>query len=137
MSVRHVNPPGLAAPVMDLYAQVAVAEPGQRLVAIAGQVGVDPRGDLVGAGDLRAQAEQAFRNLRTALEAVGGTAADLLKYTIHVVDSSPALIGPRRRRARAAFDGHLPLVPSTWIGVAALGLPEWLVEVDGLAAITP
>jgi enamine deaminase RidA (YjgF/YER057c/UK114 family) len=135
MTVQHLNPTSLAAPVRNLYSQVAVAAPGSRLVAIAGQVAVDARGTLVGAGDLHAQAEQAFRNLRLALEAAGGGPRDLVKYTIHVVDSSPAHVEPVFEAARAAFDGELPLVPSTWLGVAALGLPEWLIEVDGLAAV--
>lgn len=135
MPVQHLNPATLPAPVLDLYSQVAVTGPGARLVAIAGQVGVDTRGELVGAGDLRVQAEQAFRNLRFALEAAGGRPADLIKYTIHVVNSDPASIEPVFDAARTAFDGELPPVPSTWLGVAALGLPEWLIEVDGLAAI--
>ncbi|WNV85566.1 RidA family protein [Umezawaea sp. Da 62-37] len=135
MAVDRLDPATLASPVMNLYSQVAIASPGSRLVAIAGQVALDARGALVGEGDLGAQAEQAFRNLRAGLEAAGGTPADLLKYTIHVVDSDPSMIGPVFEAARRAFDGELPLVPSTWLGVAALGLPEWLIEVDGLASV--
>ena len=134
MAVHRLNPPTLATPVMNLYSQVTVSAPGDRLVAIAGQVAIDAEGALVGAGDVAVQAEQAFRNLRAALEAAGGTPADLLKYTIHVVDSTPDLIEPVFDAMRRAFD-EVPLVASTWIGVAALGLPEWLIEVDGLAAI--
>ncbi|MFR9802621.1 RidA family protein [Pseudonocardia sp. RS010] len=135
MTVQYLNPTSLVAPVMNLYSQVAMVEPGSRLVAIAGQVALDTRGELVGPGDLRAQAEQAFGNLRRALEAAGGRPRDLLKYTIHVVDSSPAHVEPVFEAARAAFGGELPLVPSTWLGVATLALPEWLIEVDGLAAV--
>jgi enamine deaminase RidA (YjgF/YER057c/UK114 family) len=120
---------------MNLYSQVAVAAPASRLVAIAGQVALDTDGGLVGAGDIAVQAEQAFRNLRAALEAAGGSPADLIKYTIHVVDSVPGLIEPVFEAAKRAFGGEFPLVPSTWIGVAALALPEWLIEVDGLAAV--
>ncbi|ODT98564.1 MAG: translation initiation inhibitor [Pseudonocardia sp. SCN 72-86] len=135
MPVQCLNPPTLATPVMDLYSQVAVAAPGSRLVAVAGQVALDTDGTLVGPGDLAAQAEQAFRNLRAAVEAAGGTAADLLRYTIHVVGSDASMIQPVFAAAARAFDGELPRVPSTWLGVAALGLPEWLIEVDGLAAV--
>jgi enamine deaminase RidA (YjgF/YER057c/UK114 family) len=137
MAVEVLNPPALAAPVLNLYSQVAVSAPGSRLVAIAGQVALDAQGVLVGPGDLEIQAEQAFRNLRAALEAAGGKPTDLMKYTIHVVDSTPEMIEPVFGAARRAFDGDLPLVPSTWLGVAALALPEWLIEVDGLAAVSP
>lgn len=133
MSVERLNPGTLAAPVMNLYSQVAVGSPGARLVAIAGQVALDSDGELVGAGDHGAQAEQVFRNLRDALTAAGCTPADLIKYTIHVVGSSPALIDPVFAAAKRVFGDEYPLVPSTWLGVATLGLPEWLIEVDALA----
>lgn len=135
MGVRRLNPDALARPVMDLYAQVAVAPAGGRLVAIAGQVALDADGSLVGGGDVGAQAEQVFRNLKAALESVGGGPADLVRYTIHVVDSTPALIDPVFAAGKRVFGDEWPLVPSTWLGVAALGLPEWLIEVDALAVV--
>jgi enamine deaminase RidA (YjgF/YER057c/UK114 family) len=60
MSVERLNPGALAAPVMNLYSQLAVGSPGARLVAIAGQVALDSDGELVGTGDHGAQAEQVF-----------------------------------------------------------------------------
>lgn len=135
MSVERLNPASLARPVLDLYSHVAVAPPGGRLVAIAGQVALDAAGDLVGKGDHGLQAEQAFRNLALALEAVGATPADLVKYTIHVVDTSPALIEPVFAAGKRVFGAQWPLVPSTWLGVAALGLPDWLIEIDALAVV--
>ncbi|WP_326835424.1 RidA family protein [Amycolatopsis rhabdoformis] len=133
MTVDHLNPETLSPPVMDLYSQVTLAPPGARLVAIAGQVALDPAGELVGEGDYAAQAEQVFRNLRAALAAAGCTPADLVKYTIHVVGSSPALIEPIFDAAQRVFGTEYPKVASTWLGVSSLGLPEWLIEVDALA----
>ena len=68
MSVEVLNPEGLSKP--DMYRQVAVAT-GSRLVFIAGQVARDADGSPVGAGDLAAQTEQAFRNVAIAVEAAG------------------------------------------------------------------
>jgi enamine deaminase RidA (YjgF/YER057c/UK114 family) len=133
VSVTRLNPPTLAAPVLDLYSQVAVGT--GRIVAVAGQVALDPEGNLVGSGDLAAQAEQSFRNVKLALEAVGATPADLLKYTIHVVDHRPEKIEPIFAAGRRVFGDEWPLTASTLIGVAALGLPEWLIEIDALAAV--
>ncbi|MFI5614160.1 RidA family protein [Amycolatopsis sp. NPDC051903] len=133
MTVDRINPETLPRPVMDLYSQVAVGSPGARLVTIAGQLALDRDGELVGAGDYAAQAEQAFRNLQEALKAAGCTPADLVKYTIHVVDSSPDVIEPVFEAAQRVFGDEFPLVPATWLGVASLGLPEWLIEVDALA----
>ena len=134
MSAEMINPPTLAPPVMNLYTQV-VAATGTRFVAIAGQVAIDTEGQLVGPGDFAAQAEQVFRNLRAALEAAGATPADLIKMTIHVVGHRPEMIDMVFTAGSKAFDGEWPLPASTYLGVEALGLPEWLIEVDGYAVI--
>lgn len=70
MPIEALNPEGL--PQSDVYRQIAVAT-GSRLVFLAGQVARDADGTPVGEGDLAAQIEQAFRNVGTALAAVGGT----------------------------------------------------------------
>ena len=76
MAVEVMNPSGLSKP--DMYRQVAIAT-GSRLVFIAGQVARDADGQPVGVGDLAAQTEQAFRNVAIAVEAAGGTFADIAK----------------------------------------------------------
>ncbi|MFJ6572456.1 RidA family protein [Streptomyces sp. NPDC091292] len=131
---ERIDPPTLASPVMGLYSHVVVA-PGTRFVAIAGQVALDRDGTLVGPGDHVRQAEQAFRNFRHAIEAAGATPDQLVKNTIHVVGHRPELIEPIFAAGRRAFDGHWPLSASTYLGVQSLGLPEWLIEVDGFAVL--
>ncbi|MFE2045183.1 RidA family protein [Streptomyces sp. NPDC059477] len=133
MSIRKVNPESIAPPVQGLYTHVAMGR-GQ-FVAIAGQVALDADGTLVGPGDHEAQAEQAFRNFRAALEAAGATPDDLIKNTIHVVGHRPELVGPIFAAGQRAFDGVWPVSASTFLGVQTLGLPEWLIEVDGFAVV--
>jgi Endoribonuclease L-PSP len=58
-------------------------------VFIAGQVALDPSGHLVGPGDFRTQAQQVFENLRSAVEAAGGSFSNIVKLN---VSSSTALI---------------------------------------------
>ena len=102
MTVEVMNPAGLPKP--DMYRQVAIAT-GSRLVFIAGQVARDADGVPVGAGDLAAQTEQAFRNVAVAVEAAGGTFADIAKLNVYVVDWSPdkmAALGEGAFRAAAA-----------------------------------
>ena len=62
---------------------------GGKTVYVSGQVSVNVRGEVVGKGDLRAQATQAFENVRVALAAAGATFADVVMSRIFVVGESP------------------------------------------------
>jgi enamine deaminase RidA (YjgF/YER057c/UK114 family) len=57
-----------------------------RMVAVSGQVPLDSDGQLVGVGDARAQVEQVFANLVTALAAAGATMAQVVKLTYYITD---------------------------------------------------
>lgn len=134
MAVELVNPEGLPQP--DVYRQVAVAT-GSRLVFLSGQVARTADGEPVGMGDLAAQVEQALRNVVTAVEAVGGTFADVAKLTIYVVDwnvDKMPTLGEGIMRASAGL-GIDPLKAVTLIGVAALGEPDLLVEIEATAVL--
>ncbi|MFE1995897.1 RidA family protein [Streptomyces parvulus] len=134
MAITLVNPAGL--PEIDVYRQVSVAS-GARLVFVAGQVAWDAEGATVGAGDLAAQVEQCYVNVGTALAAAGATFADVAKLNVHVVDWTPdkmplLLDGIARASARL---GVTPAAPATLLGVAALDVPEHLVEVEATAVV--
>ncbi len=134
MPVEVLNPDGLPKP--DMYRQVAVAT-GTKMVFIAGQVARDADGEAVGIGDLAAQTDQAFRNVATAVEAAGGSFADVAQLTVYVVDWSPdkmAALGEGAMRAALAA-GVDPLKPITLIGVAALGEPDLLIEIEAIAVV--
>lgn len=110
---------------------------GTRMVFLAGQVARDGVGQPVGAGDLAAQTEQAFLNVAIAVEAAGGTFADIAKLTVYVVDWAPEKMnalgeGIARAAARATVD---PLRPITLLGIAALAEPDLLIEVEAIAVL--
>ena len=133
MAVTLVNPAGL--PEIDVYRQVSIAS-GSKLVFLAGQVAWDADGKTVG-GDLAAQVEQCYLNVGTALAGAGATFGDVAKLTVYVVDwtpdKMPLLLGGIARAA--ARLGVTPVPPATMIGVAALDVPEHLVEVEATAVI--
>ena len=134
MPVEVLNPEGLPKP--DVYRQVAVAT-GTRLAFIAGQVARHADGTPVGDGDLAAQVDQALRNVVTAVEASGGTFADVARLTVYVVDWRPdkmAALGEGVARAVQAT-GIDPLRPITLIGVASLAEPDLLVEIEATAVL--
>ncbi|WP_447041135.1 RidA family protein [Streptomyces sp. DSM 118878] len=134
MAVTLVNPEGLPKP--EVYRQLSVAT-GSKLVFLAGQVARDAGGRPVGEGDFAAQVEQCYLNIATALAGIGGSFNDVAKLTVYVVDWSPEkmpLLGEGVGRAAAKL-GIDPVKPITLLGVAALGEPDLLVEVEATAVI--
>ncbi|MEV7806078.1 RidA family protein [Microbispora sp. NPDC088329] len=134
MALTLLNPAGL--PEIEAYRQVSVAT-GSKLVFVAGQVAWDADGVTVGEGDLAAQVEQCYLNVATALAGAGASFADVAKLTVYVVDWTPAkmplfLEGVARASAKL---GVTPVPPGTLLGVAALDVPEHLVEVEATAVI--
>ncbi|MFF2851752.1 RidA family protein [Streptomyces sp. NPDC058001] len=134
MAITLVNPAGL--PEIDAYRQVSVAT-GSKLVFVAGQVAWNADGVTVGEGDLAAQVEQCYLNVGTALAGVGASFDDVAKLTVHVVDWTPDkmpqfLAGLARASVKL---GITPVPPATLLGVAALDVPEHLVEVEATAMI--
>jgi enamine deaminase RidA (YjgF/YER057c/UK114 family) len=134
MAVTLMNPTGL--PETDVYRHVSIAS-GSRLVFVAGQVAWDAEGVTVGEGDLAAQVEQCYLNIATALTAAGGTFDDLVKLTVYVVDWTPDKMPQLLKgidRATAVL-GVTPAPPTTLLGVAALHVPEHLVEIEATAVL--
>jgi enamine deaminase RidA (YjgF/YER057c/UK114 family) len=130
-TIEHPTPQGLL--VNPAYSQVVVAT-GRRTVYTAGQISIDEHGELVGAGDLAAQTTQAMHNVGLALAAAGADFGNVVKITIYVVNYRPelrAIIG----KARAPFFAAGQPPASTLIGVTALALPDWLVEIEAVAVV--
>lgn len=134
MPIELLDPDGLPKPVG--YRQAAVAS-GSRTVYLSGQVARNGDGEPVGPGDLAAQIEQAYLNVATALAAVGGTFDDVAKLTLYLVDwNLDKMAALSEGVGRAAQHLGIDLArPTTLIGVAALGEPDLLVEVDATAVL--
>jgi len=128
VSKQVINPAGMAPPSGYSYAVKKTGTP----VFISGQVALDGGGKLVGEGDVAAQTEQVFRNLRSVVEGAGGTMDDIVKITIYVTDAAyrPAVTAARQRHFR---DGQYPA--STYVVVAGLAVPQLLVEIEAVALI--
>jgi enamine deaminase RidA (YjgF/YER057c/UK114 family) len=130
-SLEHPRPEGLLH--NPGFSQVVVAS-GKRAIYTAGQVSIDERGALVGTNDLAAQTAQAMHNVGLALTAAGASYADIVKITTYIVNYKPehrAVIG----KARAPFFANRPPPASTLVGVTALALPGWLVEIEAVAVV--
>jgi enamine deaminase RidA (YjgF/YER057c/UK114 family) len=126
---EFVSPPNLhtGAP----YEYAALAPPGARLVFAAGACPLNDAGDVVGPGDYELQARVAIENLRVALEAAGSGFEQVLKTTVYVASSDRAQLVRAWRVVEESFAPSRP--PSTLLGVAALGYPGQLVEIEAVA----
>jgi enamine deaminase RidA (YjgF/YER057c/UK114 family) len=128
MGKQIITPAKMAAPAGYSYAVKKSGTP----VFIAGQVALDAQGRVVGEGDAAAQAEQALQNVRTVVEACGGTMNDIVKINIYVTDAAyrAAVVSARQRHFQ---EGQYPA--STYVVVAGLAIPQLLVEVEAVAMI--
>ena len=132
--VFHIfNPENMPKPTAG-YSHVAEVT-GGRLVYIAGQVAMDRSGNLVGKDDFRAQVQQVFENLKSAVEASGGSFHDVIKLNYYCAESvDPALI-PAVREIRDKYVNTANPPTSTFVVVKRLVRPEWMIEVDAVAVV--
>ena len=126
-----VRSPDLAS--VAEYAYAAIVNAGARLVFTAGACPLDEDGATVGVGDVRTQASQVIANLETSLRDAGASFGDVVRTTIYVASSDRGDLGAVWEVVRDAFAPHDP--PSTLLGVAALGYPDQLVEMEAVAAL--
>lgn len=131
--MEHVNPSTIASTLEYGYSQ-AVTSRGGRLVHVSGQVAWDLDHNLIGKGDLAAQARQAFANVGRALEAAGATFRDVVRIRIYVVDYKPSDIGAIGEATAAVFSADAPPA-STLIGVQSLYADDYLIEIEVTAVV--
>ena len=100
------------------------------LIFVAGQVAQDVEGNVVGRGDIEAQAVQIFENLKAVLASAGATLDDIVKLTTYTTNVA---YRPKIAEVRARyFKTYFP--PNTFLVVASLATPEYLLEIEAVAA---
>jgi len=120
LSKTYINP-------LNGYSQiVSVAQNGVTTLYVSGQIG---EGE-----NLEQQMRSALNNMQTHLAEAGATLDDLVKITTFIVDYEPADLDTFRR-VRREIMGNDDMPASTLVGVEALGLPEWQIEIEGVAVI--
>ena len=124
--LRKFDPPGF--PANPAYSHIAEVTGAEKIVFIAGQVGIRPDGSIP--SSMAEQTEIVIASIRANLEAVGMTPADVTKFGIFITDES--LIGEFSATAGKYLPSPPP--PSTLLVVKALAMPGLLVEVEAYAA---
>jgi enamine deaminase RidA (YjgF/YER057c/UK114 family) len=128
MKIEHLNPDGMHK--NPAFTQVVTVEGPAKLVIVGGQNAVDADGNIVG-DNLGTQTEQALRNLLTALEAAGATQQDVVKLSIYIVQGQDIREG--FAAAQRVWGSHATAI--TGLFVAGLAHPQFLVEIEALAAV--
>jgi enamine deaminase RidA (YjgF/YER057c/UK114 family) len=129
ISPKTLIPPGPAA-----YSHVAKVNSGA-IVYISGQVPSDASGKFIGEGNFEAQVEQIFGNLKIAVEAAGGTMADIVKLNYYLVADVDQAEVPKLRPIRDRYINVAKPPASTFVVVGRLMRPGWLIEIEAVAAI--
>lgn len=131
MKIERSNPPTIHAP--PIYSHLVKATGGTTLY-LAGQVGVDPDGNLVGRDDLAAQARQAFENVKNILAATDATFSNVVKMTMYIANYQyeDREIIVEVMREYVDMDN---LAANTLIGVQSLAREGMRIELDVIAVI--
>jgi 2-iminobutanoate/2-iminopropanoate deaminase len=131
-NLKFLNPDALSKPP-GYTLVVEITGPG-RMVYVAGQRGLKADGSMAGA-DFRAQAMQAFENLKNALAAVGGRLEHVIKINNYLVGIEHLPVFREVRDTYLKTGGSPPA--STTIAIPALARPDALFEVEAVAVLPP
>ena len=124
---KAFNPKSTAAP-QGVYSHGVIVPPGSRLLYIAGQIGARPDGSI--GPTIQEQAEAVWQNIAAVLAEAGMAISDIVKLNTYLTrQENYALFAPVRAKYLGA---HRPA--STLVVVQALARPEFLVEVEAVAA---
>ncbi len=130
-NIERMNPETL--PTSPLFNRVVTIS-GGKTVEVAGMTAMGVDGNLIGAGDLAAQAKQVYEYVRLALEAAGATPGDVVRQRVYIVNVTPedrAIFVP----AMNEFYGDGPRPVSTLVGVPSLAMDGTMIEIDVTAVI--
>jgi enamine deaminase RidA (YjgF/YER057c/UK114 family) len=115
------------------YSQVAVIEGNHRTIYIGGQNAVDKDGNIVGKGDIEAQAKQILQNLQTAVKAGGGSFENIIKWNVYLMQGQSA------EKALKVFQGPMSKMKSppliTGVFVSSLAHPDFMLEIEAVAVV--
>ena len=99
---------------------------------ISGQVSQDLDGNIVGRGDIVAQAAQVFANLKAVVEAAGASLQDVVKLTTYTTSlaNRQAIAEARAKYWQSDWPA------STFVVISSLATPDFLVEVEAIAVLS-
>lgn len=131
LKLTIVNPRSLYDPSPNGYSTAVIVPGGARVAYISGQGGQNSTGGL--SPDFAVQVEQAYANLRTAIEALGAKPDRVAKLTVFVVDHDMSKLEVLTKNVKAMFGEALPA--QTLIPVPKLAIDPMLFEVEAVVVL--
>ena len=130
MPRQPIVSPALAQP-SGHFSQGIIVEARGRLVFISGMVARRADGSIAGIGDIEAQTRQVCENVKAAVEAAGGTLADICRVDVHVrnMEHFDAIHKVRREYFKP------PAPASTMVEVSKMTSPDYLIEISAIAVL--
>jgi enamine deaminase RidA (YjgF/YER057c/UK114 family) len=129
--VTYMSPDGLFK--NPAYSQLVVTTGPMKTIYIGGQNATNVEGQVVGKGDIKAQATQAMSNLKIALKAGGASLSNVIKWNIYIVQGQDAKVAFQALQEDLKTMPHPPIV--TGVYVAALAQPDFLLEMEAIAVV--
>jgi 2-iminobutanoate/2-iminopropanoate deaminase len=129
--ITRGDPAGLTNVRKTVYHHFIRVDKPSSLIFLSGQLARDGDGKLVGPGDMAEQTRQCIRNMRTVLEAAGGTLEDIVSIVVYTTDvrQFKEIVAARME----FFKDRLPT--STIVEVNHLADPGLLIEFQAIAAL--
>jgi reactive intermediate/imine deaminase len=113
------------------YSQATMIEAKGRLVFISGMTARKPDGTIAGVGNIEVQTRQVCENIKAAVEAAGGTMADICRVDVYVRNMEHFDVIHKVRREY--FPPPLPA--STMVEIVKMTSPDYLIEINAIAVI--
>jgi enamine deaminase RidA (YjgF/YER057c/UK114 family) len=129
--VTYLTPDGLYK--NPAYSQLVVTKGPMNTIYVGGQNATNKEGQIVGKGDIKAQAIQTLNNVKTALAAGGASLDNVIKWNIYIVAGQDSRVAFEALQEDLKKMPHPPII--TGVYVAALGQPDFLLEMDAIAVV--
>jgi enamine deaminase RidA (YjgF/YER057c/UK114 family) len=129
--VVYINPEGLHK--NPAYSQLVITKGPMKTIYVGGQNATNKEGQLVGKGNIKAQAVQTLSNLKIALTAGGASLSNVIKWNVYIVEGHNARVAFEALQEDLQKMPHPPAI--TGVYVAALAQPNYLLEMDAVAVV--
>jgi 2-iminobutanoate/2-iminopropanoate deaminase len=128
---KHEVTTGRIRKPSGIFSQATVIEAKGRIVFISGMTARRPDGTIAGIGDITEQTKQVLENIKSAVEAAGGTMDDICRVDVYVRNME------HFKEIHAVRSQYFkpPLPASTMVEICKMTSPDYLIEINAIAVL--